>query len=67
MPRYNPEPAPAYYVPAEDLVLEEVMDRVLVRYGRDPRRLRAVLNRLYTACPGAFRRVVNRRVGKVLR
>lgn len=61
MPRYNPEPAPAFYTPSEDELLEEVMDRVLVRYGRDPYRLRAVLDRLYTAMPGAFRRVVRRR------
>jgi hypothetical protein len=66
MPRYNPDPAADFYVPAEDEVLDEVMDRVLVRYGRDPRRLRAVLNRLYTAMPAAFRRVVQRRAARQL-
>lgn len=64
MPRYNSEPAAEFYVPDEDLVLEEVMDRVLVRYGKDPVRLQRLLSTLYACYPVAFRRVVNGRLGR---
>jgi len=37
------KPHHEYYVPTEDLLLEEVMDEVLVRYGKDPKVLKRML------------------------
>jgi len=37
------KPNAQYYVPTEDLLLEEVMDEVLVRYGKDPATIKRML------------------------
>jgi hypothetical protein len=68
-PSYSPKPAPAFYAPTiadEDLLIEEIMNKVLVRYGKDPIRLRRVLTKLYALYPVAFQRAVNGRVGRVV-
>ena len=42
----KPKPHSEFYVPTEDLLLEEVMDEVLVRYGKDPATIKKLLKYL---------------------